>query len=133
VAEQREIGREGAGAEHPTIALGVPGLAEQDVVADGVVHQPGLVAQMGNPAVATDAAGKPLSKPATRCSRQLLPAPVAPVIPTSSPVRWRGWLLEHRFLLVQGTDAFQVEGPRRQGGIIESRCCSGLFRTRTAG
>ena len=85
MAEQREIGREGAGAEHPTIALGVPGLAEQDVVADGVVHQPGFMAQMGNPAVATDAAGKLAVKAGNQMQQAALARPGGPGDPHELP------------------------------------------------
>ena len=58
-----------------TITLGVPGLTEQDVVADGVVHQPGFMAQMGNPAVAADAAGKLAVKAGNQMQQAALARP----------------------------------------------------------
>ncbi|MNQ54017.1 hypothetical protein D3C85_680730 [compost metagenome] len=72
---------------------------------------------------------KSLSKPATRCSRQLLPAPVAPVIPTSSP----GCMLSLTscstgFCWCRAVTSSSTRLPTGRLGSPRSRCCSGLLR-----
>ena len=106
VAQQSQIRGEGAGTEHPVVALLVPGLAEQNVVADAVVHQPGFVAQMRHPAVAVDAPLEVVVKTGDQVQQAALARAGRPGDPHQLPrLDAEADVLQHHFLLVQGGDA----------------------------
>ena len=120
MAEQGEVGAEGAGPQHPAIAFAVPGLAEQDVVADGVVHQPGLVAQVGDPTVTVDLPLETVVKAGDEVQQAALAGPCGARDPHQFPRLYdEVCSLQYRLLLVQGGDGLDLQAADGQAGIGE--------------
>ena len=120
MTELLEIGSEGAGALHPAIARA----SSQGWPNRMLLRMLSFISQGLCPRWATRPwrrmllPSKPSSKPATRCNRQLCP-PGGACDPHQLPGAMVRLILQHRLLLVQGGDAIQLQGPRRQAGVGE--------------